>query len=356
MAVVKADAYGHGLVEVARTALAAGARYLGVAQLSEALALRAAGIDAPILSWLVTPGAPLDQAVAARIELSASAPWALAAIAEAAGRAGLPAQVHLKIDTGMGRGGATARDWDELVATAAHAASTGTIEVTGIWSHLATADDPGSAAIGAQRRAFDDALASAERAGLRPRLRHLSASAGFFTAPDAAFDMVRLGLAIYGLSPIPRHATAAELGLRPAMRLESEVWLVKDVEAGTPVSYGHTYRTGEPTTLAMLPLGYADGIPRHASGTGPVLLGGRRTRIAGRVCMDQVAVDLHGLAPHVGAGDVAVLFGDGSQGEPTVQEWADAAGTISYEIVSRLGARVPRVHVGAATGQQGARP
>lgn len=350
MAVVKADGYGHGGLEVARTAVAAGADWLGVAQIAEACALRAAGVEAPILAWLVTPGAPLAAAVAAHVDLSASAPWAVEEIAAAAEETGERAGVHLKIDTGMGRGGSTAQAWDDLLGAASRAEAAGTIEVRGVWTHLARADEVGHVSVPTQIAAFVEAVERAERAGLHPRLRHVAASSALLTVPEARFDLVRVGLALYGLSPIPVRASAAELGLRPAMRLEAQVWHVKDVAAGTPVSYGHTYHTAQDTRLAILPVGYGDGVPRHASNTGPVLVGGRRRTISGRVCMDQVSVDLGGLDSRVTAGDVAVLFGDGSRGEPTAQDWAEAAGTISYEIVTRLGARVPRVHVGGPAG------
>ncbi|MEE6274400.1 alanine racemase [Georgenia sp. MJ206] len=347
MAVVKADAYGHGLVPVARTALAAGATWLGVAQLAEALALRAAGVGAPLLTWIYGPGAPLDEALTADLDLSASAPWALAEIAAAARATGRTARVHLKIDTGMARGGATAADWQALVVSAARLRAEGVLNVVGIWSHLARADEPGHPATAAQVAVFTDAVERAERAGLRPHVRHLAASSATLTAPATHFDLVRPGLALYGLSPVPAVASAAALGLRPAMRLEADVVLVKDVPAGTPVSYGHTYATSGPTRLAVVPLGYGDGIPRHASSAGGVQVAGRRALVAGRVCMDQVTLDLGSPDVPVAAGDVAVLFGDGSAGEPTAQDWAEAAGTISYEIVTRLGERVPRVHVGA---------
>ncbi|WP_127571482.1 alanine racemase [Georgenia faecalis] len=344
MAVVKADAYGHGLVPVARTALAAGATWLGVAQLGEALALRAAGVQAPLLTWLYSPGAPLGEAVEAGLDVSVSAPWALAELAEAARRTGTPARVHLKVDTGMSRGGVTPADLPALARAAATLVAEGVVDVVGVWSHLARADEPDEGTTGVQLARFHDAVRAVEGAGLAPRLRHLAASSAIFTAPATHLDLVRPGLALYGLSPIPDLADAATLGLRPAMRLEADAILVKDVDTATPVSYGHTYVTDAATRLAVLPVGYGDGIPRHASNRGPVLLGGRRVRVAGRVCMDQVVVDL-GPGSDVAAGTTAVLFGDGTDGAPTAQDWADAAGTISYEIVSRLGDRVPRVHV-----------
>jgi alanine racemase len=340
MAVVKADGYGHGLVPSARAALAGGADWLGVAFLEEALALRRAGILAPMLSWLATPGEDLAAGVAADVDLSASAPWAIAELAAAARDAGRPARVHLKIDTGLSRGGAPAADWAELVTAAAKAAAAGEVEVTGIWSHFAYADAPGHPAIARQIAEFRDAVDVARRLGVDPPLRHLANSAATLTLPDAHFDLVRPGIAVYGLSPVPPQ----DFGLRPAMTLRSTVALAKRVPAGSGVSYGHVYVTSSETGLALVPLGYADGVPRNATSLGPVLLGGRRRTISGRVCMDQFVVDVGDDA--VAAGDEVVLFGPGDGGEPTAQDWAAATGTISYEIVTRLGARVPRVHTG----------
>ena len=344
MAVVKADAYGHGILPVARTALAAGATWLGVAQLGEALGLRAAGVTAPLLTWIYAPGAPLADAVAAGIDVSAAAPWALEGLAAAAVRAGRPARVHLKADTGMGRGGARPEAWDGLVDHAARLAAEGTVDVVGVWSHLARGDEPEASTTAEQVAAFRAALAVVSRAGLRPAVRHLAASSGMLFHPETHFDLVRPGIALYGLSPAPDVASPVDLGLRAAMRLEADVILTKDVPAGTRVGYGHTYATPEAGRLALLPLGYGDGIPRHAGSAGPVQLAGRRARIAGRVSMDQVVVDL-GPGAEAAPGDVAVLFGDARDGVPTAEDWAAAAGTIGYEIVTRLGTRVPRTHV-----------
>nr|WP_226925160.1 alanine racemase [Georgenia thermotolerans] len=364
MAVVKADAYGHGLLPVARAALDGGATWLGVAQLAEALELRA-GLDAgaggpaaasdgaaapahpPILSWIFAPGAPLGRALEADIDLSASAPWAVAEIAAAARATGRTARVHLEVDTGMGRGGARPEAFNELVAAAAAAQAEGTVDVVGVWSHLACADEPENPATGRQVEVFTAALAQAERGGLRPRVRHLAASAGTLFHPATHFDLVRPGIAVYGLSPAPAVASSAALGLRPAMTLEARLVVVKAAPAGTPLSYGHTAVTTTDTHLGVVPLGYGDGIPRAASGLGPVTVAGRRYHVAGRVCMDQVILDLGPESTDVAVGDTAVLFGDGRDGTPTADDWAAVVGTINYEIVTRLGARVPRVHVPA---------
>jgi alanine racemase len=355
MAVVKADAYGHGLVPSARAALAGGACALGVAQPTEALALRAAGVDAPVLTWLVAPGADVAPLVDAGVEVAVSGPWLLDVLAAAAREAGVSATVQLKADTGLGRNGAFSlaprgrdarTDWTDLVDHAAKLEAEGAVRVRGLFTHFAYADAPAHPTVRAQQEAFADAVAVAERAGLRPQVRHMANSAATLTTPDAAWDMVRPGIAVYGLSPVPDIASAAELGLRPAMRVTAQVAVAKRVPAGQGVSYGHTHVTRRETTLVDVPLGYADGIPRHASGAAPVQVHGRRFAIAGRVCMDQFVVDVGDLP--VQAGDEVVLFGAGDDGEPTAQDWADAAGTISYEIVTRFGPRVPRVHVGGA--------
>jgi alanine racemase len=347
MAVVKADGYGHGMVPVARAALAGGADRLGVAHLREALELRAAGVDAPLLAWLTVPGDVYAEAVAAGVEIGVSGGAALAEVAAAARATGRVARVHLKADTGLSRNGCPPGEWDELVATAGRLAAEGAVETVGVFSHLACADEPDHPSVRAQREAFAAAVAAAGRAGLRVELRHLANSAATVLDPAARYDVVRPGIAVYGLSPAPARVSAAELGLRPAMTLLARVALTKRVPAGAGVSYGHAYTTPSETLLALLPVGYGDGLPRQASGRGPVLLGGRRLTVAGRVCMDQVVVDA-GPDAAVAVGDVAVLVGDGAAGEPTATDWADAAGTIDYEIVTRIGTRVPRRYVGTA--------
>jgi alanine racemase len=342
MAVVKADGYGHGMVPAARAALGAGATWLGACTIPEALALRAAGITAPVFAWLVAPGQPVGEAVAADVDLSAGAVSGLDEVAAAARAAGRRARVHLKVDTGLGRGGSTVADWPDLLAAAGRHAADGTIEVTGIWSHFAYADEPGHATVGRQIRVFREAVEVAASTGIRPAFRHLANSAATLTLPDAHFDMVRPGIAAYGLSPMP--GTTARYGLRPAMTLRGSVVVSKRVPAGQGVSYGHAYTTDRETTLALVPLGYADGIPRAASNRGPLLVGGRRRTIAGRVCMDQVVVDVGDDVVH--PGDDVVLFGPGDRGEPTADDWAEVLDTINYEIVTRIGARVPRTYRG----------
>ena len=345
LAVVKADGYGHGLLPCARAAVAGGATWLGTALVDEALALRAAGLTEPrVLAWLLGPGERWADAVAADIDLSVNAAWALDEVVSAARATGRTARVHLKVATGLARGGAAVDDWPDLVAAAGKAEADGAISVVGVWSHFAYADAPGHETIRRQAEVFADAVAVAERAGLRPEVRHLANSAATLTAPEHHFDLVRPGIAVYGLSPVPQVAGPAEYGLRPAMTLTAGLVLAKRVPAGSGVSYGHVHTTTAETTLGLVPLGYADGIPRAGTNVGPVLAAGRRRTVAGRVCMDQFVLDL-GDDP-AAAGDEVVLFGPGEDGEPTAQDWADATGTISYEIVTRIGPRVPRVYVG----------
>ncbi|WP_121434534.1 alanine racemase [Actinomadura pelletieri] len=343
LAMVKAEAYGHGLVEAAGAALAGGATWLGVAKLGEALRLRDAGLTVRTLSCIGVPGEPYEEAVARDIDLTVGARWLLDEIAEAAERAGRTARVHLKADTGMTRGGARGRDWEELVDAALKAEASGRVRVVGAMSHFACADEPGHPSIAAQISAFTAMVEYAEKAGARFEVRHLSNSAGALTVPEARFDLVRPGIALYGLSPVPQLGT---FGLRPAMTMVANAALVKRVPADSGVSYGLTYRTLKETNLAVVPVGYGDGIPRHGSNLLEVLAGGRRRTIAGRVCMDQFVLDL-GDDP-LSAGDEIILFGPGDRGEPTAQEWADALGTISYEIVTRIGVRVPRAYPGGA--------
>jgi len=351
LAVVKADGYGHGLLPSARAAVAGGATWLGTALLDEALALRAAGITAPrVLAWLIGPGEAWADALAADVDLSVNAGWALDEVVAAARQAGTTARVHLKVDSGLGRGGAAPADWADLVEAARKAEAEGVVRVVGLWSHLAYADAPGHPTILRQAEVFRQAVALAEGAGIDPEVRHLANSAATLTAPEHHFDLVRPGLAVYGLSPVPDVAGPSAYGLRPAMTLAADLVHVKRVPAGSGVSYGHIYTTDRETTLGLVPLGYADGVPRAGGNVGPVLAAGRSRTVAGRVCMDQLVLDLGD--DDVAVGDEVVLFGPGDDGAPTAQDWAEATGTISYEIVTRVGPRVPRVYVdtGAETG------
>lgn len=341
MAVVKADGYGHGLVPCARAALAGGADMLGVAALDEALALRAAGISEPVLAWLAGPGERVAEAVAAGVEVSVNAGWALAEVCAAARSTGVTARLHLKVDTGLSRGGATPADWSELVAETVRARAEGLVEPVAAWSHLAYADQPRHPTVDAQLAVLRESLDQAKAAGLTELSAHLANSAATLTRPDTWLDMVRPGVACYGLDPLG--GDPADHGLRPAMTVRAQVALVKRVAAGSGVSYGHSYVTECETGLALVPIGYAEGIPRAASNAGPVLLGGRRRRVSGRVCMDQFVVDIG--ADEVHAGDEVLLWGPGDDGEPSAQDWADAADTIHYELVTRVGGRLTRRYV-----------
>ena len=339
MAVVKADGYGHGAVPAARAAAAGGARWLGVVHVAEALELRAAGLQEPILCLMAVPEHDHAEAIAAGVDLSAGSADMVRRLAAAAVAAGRPARVHLKADTGLSRGGATPADWWSVLAAAGEAQHAGRIAVVGLWSHFASADEPGNPAIAAQLAAFKEALAAAESAGLTPQVRHIANTAAALDVPEARYDLVRVGGGSYGLATLPGGPPG---WLRPAMTLRARLALVKRVPAGTGVSYGHRYTTARETTLGLVPLGYADGIPRAAIGLPLVSARGRRWPIAGTVCMDQLVVDF-GDEP-VAEGDEVVLFGPGDDGEPTAQEWGEALGTISYEIVTGISARVPRSH------------
>lgn len=344
MAVVKGDAYGHGLLPVARAALRGGATWLGVAQMSEALALREAGIEAPVLTWLTAPGTDFQPAVRAGIDIGVPAVWELEAAVAAARITGTTARVQLKVDTGLGRNGAFGADWDALRDAAAKAQAEGSVEVVGLFTHFAYADAPEHPTVLTQQELFAERVRDAERAGLRLQTRHMSNSAATLTQPSAAWDMVRPGLAVYGLTPVPQIGDPAHFGLRPAMRVQARATVTKRVPAGQGVSYAHTYVTDRETSLVDVPIGYADGVPRAGSSVGPVLVNGERHTVAGRVCMDQFVVDVGD--EEVAAGDPIVLFGPGEGGEPTAQDWAEATGTISYEIVARMSSRLPRTYVG----------
>ena len=335
MVIVKADAYGHGALETARAAEDAGTDWLGVVDIVEALALRQAGITAPVLAWLHGEDADFEAAVRADVDLGIST---LDQLERAAATTGVAA-VQIKVDTGLSRNGIEGRLAGQLFERAAELEQDGRIRVRGIWSHLANAGEDDDRD---QLQRFEVAVALAVDIGLTPELRHLAATAGALSLPESRFDLVRLGIGVYGLSPFDDR-TSSELGLRPVMQLSAEIVSVKRVPAGSGVSYSYTYRTGGETNLALVPLGYADGIPRSASSAAPVSINGRKYRISGRVAMDQFVVDVGN--DEVAVGDRAILFGDAADGLPTADDWAAAAGTINYEIVTRLGPRVTRVFV-----------
>jgi alanine racemase len=340
MVVVKADGYGHGMLEAASAARRAGAPWLGVATIEEAVRLREHGDTGRILSWLTVPGDDWAAAIDRDVDVTA---YTLAELAEIrAAVTATPARLQLKIDTGLSRGGSTAALWPDLVAAARAGEADGVWRVTGIWSHFACSDEPAHPANESQERAFLDAVAGAEGAGLRPEVRHLANSAAAILRPSSRFDLVRCGIASYGLDPAP--GQTPDLGLEPAMTVVAPLALTKSIPAGAGVSYGHTWTAPGPTRVGLVPLGYGDGVPRHAGNTAETWVDGKRRPIRGRICMDQFVVDLgeEGAA----AGDEVVLFGPGSSGEPTADDWARACGTIHYEIVTRIGGRLRRRYVG----------
>ncbi len=349
MAVVKADGYGHGAIQCARAAVEAGAAWLGVAHLSEALELRAAGIDAPVLAWLHTPSSPFSDAVEAGVDIGVSG-WELDHVVAAARELERPARVHLKIDTGLGRNGCPPEKWEALVSSAMEHQEEGLLRVVGIFSHFAVADEPEREETDAQIERFRDAVAVAEDAGVDVEVRHMANTPATLSRPDSHFDLVRVGAGMFGLSPFAGQKSA-ELGLRPVMTLKATVAGCKEVPEGQGVSYGLRYTTAEPTTLALVPLGYGDGVPRSSDG-GPVVIDGKRYRVSGRIAMDQLVVDLEttGIVETEQSvlGHDAVLFGGGPD-DPGADDWADAANTINYEIVTRIGSRVPRTYVGETT-------
>ncbi|RIJ52606.1 alanine racemase [Clavibacter lycopersici] len=339
MVAVKADAYGHGALQVARAALEAGAESLAVLDVASAVELRRAGITARLLAWLHGVDTDFRIAVEEGIDLGVSALWELERITAAGRATGIRARVHLKADTGLSRNGATPEAWPDLVRAAVAADAAGELTLHALWSHLADASPEDDEAALAR---FHEALRVAEELGARPVEKHLAASSAGIRLPAARFDMVRFGIAVYGISPFDDR-TGRDLGLIPAMTLEADVVSVKRVAAGQGVSYGLDHRTTGPSTLALVPLGYADGIPRIAAPHASVLLNGRRFPVAGRIAMDQLVLDVGDLPVEVG--DTAVVLGPGDRGEPTAEEWAGWAETIGDEIVTRVGPRVDRVHL-----------
>lgn len=340
MAVVKANAYGHGMTECARAAREAGADWLGVATIAEARALRESGDTGALLCWLASPGEDFAGAIEHGIQVTASGVAQLDEILAATGTT--RAEVQLKVDTGLSRNGAYGDGWTRLVDAAAAAQSAGRIAVTGIWSHLACADKPEHRANDEQEKVFTEAVSTMEAAGLEPGLRHLANSAATLTRPSAHFDLVRVGIASYGINPDPALSYGTEI--TPVMTLRGRLAAVKRVAAGSGVSYGHTYYTERETTLGLVPMGYGDGISRTASNKSEAQFAGARVPVAGTICMDQLVVDLGDADAKTG--DVITLFGPGTDGEPSAADWAEAAGTIGYEIVTRLGGRIERTYRG----------
>ena len=335
MVIVKANGYGHGAVEAARAALEGGASWLGVVDVDEALELRNAGISAPVLAWIHDPFADFSEAVARDIDLGVHYLEQLERIASAEGRP----NVQIKLDTGLGRNGVPESEWQRVFERAAALEAAGAIRVRGLFSHLSSA---GSAIDDSHLARFTAGLAQARAAGLDPELVHLTATGGTLQLPDGHFTMVRLGIGAYGLTPFEQ-GEALPVTLEPAMQVSAAVVSVKRVPAGTGLSYGHSYVTERETTVALVPLGYADGMPRHASNAAPVSINGETYRVSGRIAMDQFIVDVGDA--EIAVGDRAIVFGNPADGVPSADDWAAAADTINYEIVTRIGARVVRRYV-----------
>ena len=344
MAVVKADGYGHGAGRVAHAALAAGAAELGVATLDEALALRRDGVTAPVLSWLHPPGTDFAAALEADVQLGVSSTRQLGEVLDAVGRTGRHATVTVKVDTGLNRNGVGVEDFPALLVALRQAVADDAIRLRGIMSHLACGDDPASPVNDLQAQRFSEMRSVAREAGVEFEVAHLANSPAAMTRPDLAFDMVRPGIAVYGQTPIPARGA---MGLRPAMTLTCPVALVRSISAGDGVSYGHTWIADRDTTVALLPIGYADGVFRNLSGRIEVVINGRRRPNVGRICMDQFVVDLGPGPVDVREGDEAILFGPGDAGEATASDWAELLGTINYEVVTSPRGRVSRVYVEA---------
>ncbi|AZZ82951.1 alanine racemase [Gordonia alkanivorans] len=344
MAVVKADAYGHGAVPVAKAVIAAGAAELGVAHITEARALRAAGIDAPITAWLHTPGADFSGAVTDRIEIALSSVAQLDAVVAAARATGVAASVTAKVDTGLNRSGVAVDEWDDFAEKLAKAHAEGAVTVRAVMCHLARGDEPDHPLNSEQAARLDAAAADLARLGAAPEIMHIANSPAALTRPDLARDLVRPGIALYGRTPVPEFG---DFGLIPAMTLSARVALVKKVAAGQGVSYSHTWITPHDTVVAIVPAGYADGVPRLLSGRIRVRIADRLFDGIGRICMDQFVVDLGPDGAGVREGDEVELFGTGARGGVTAKDWADAIGTIDYEIVSQVGNRAVRRYLNA---------
>jgi len=341
MAVVKADGYGHGAIRVAYAALAAGAAELGVATVEEALALRADGITAPVLAWLHPPGMDFGPALLGNVEIAVSSVRQLDELLDAVRRTGRQATVTVKVDTGLNRNGVAPAQFPAVLTALRQAAAEDAIRVRGLMSHMVYADQPDNPINDVQAQRFTDMLEQARDQGVRFEVAHLSNSSATLSRPDLAFDLVRPGIAVYGLSPVPQ---LGDMGLIPAMTVKCAVSLIKSIRAGEGVSYAHTWVAPRDTTLALLPVGYADGVFRSLGGRLEVLINGRRYPGVGRICMDQFVVDLGPGRMDVAEGDEAILFGPGTSGEPTAQDWADLLGTIHYEVVTSPRGRITRTY------------
>jgi alanine racemase len=343
LAVVKADAYGHGLIQVGKAAEAAGADWLGTALLEEGIALRNSGIKVPIISWLTPLGEDFKTAINLSIDLSVSSIELLAEVISAGKVFKKIPRVHIEVDTGMSRGG-VGDDWQAFLTELTKAVIVNEINIVGIWSHFARADEPDEVMNKEQLTVFEDRIKSASAAGIKAEFIHIANSAAALTNKSADKNIIRWGIGLYGLSPdINNLGDSKSLNLKPAMRLKAKLHLVKAVKAGVSVGYGGTAITKSDTKLGVVTLGYADGIPRNANNLAGIFVAGNRAPLIGRVSMDQFVVDL-GINSLAKTGDEVIVFGDGAGGEYTADEWAKASGTINYEIVTRIGSRVPRIY------------
>ena len=343
LAVVKADAYGHGLIPVSKALEEAGADWFGTALLEEAINLRKSGILKPIISWLTPLGEDFKSAIDLDIDLGIPSIDLLDEVIKAASLTGKTARIHLEIDTGMSRGGVLS-EWDQLIKSVLAGVNLKQLKVIGIWSHFARADEPDELMNQEQLSLFEEKVNQAKAAGIDAQFIHIANSAALFTNKSTHKNIIRSGIALFGLSPdIKTIGDSSSLGLKPAMKLKAKLNLVKEVKAGSSVGYGGTAVLKSDTKLGVVALGYADGIPRSTNNLAGVFVNKKRAPIIGRVSMDQFVVDL-GITSTAKTGDEVIVFGDGSNGEYTVDEWAKAANTINYEIITRIGPRVPRIY------------
>ena len=337
LAVVKADGYGHGAVPVALAAKDAGAEWLGVAFLDEALELRNNGIPGRILAWLLHGDENFDEALDQDIDLSVSSIEVAKKINELAMARNMKANLHVEVDTGLSRAGVAKFDWSNFFRDLAKFEN---IELISIWSHLACADEPSHRANKMQKENYEAALAIAQEHGMVPKIRHLANSAGALVHPEMRYDLVRCGIATYGIAPGGDLADATKFNLKPAMTVVSEIAAVRKLEVGDGVSYSFKWTATKPTTVGLIPIGYADGVMRHISKTGSVTYKGQQFKIVGTVCMDQFIVDFGDT--EISVGDEVILFGEG--GLPA-HDWAMQVDAIGYELATRLGNRIQRVYV-----------
>ena len=343
LAVVKADAYGHGLIPVSKALEEAGADWFGTALLEEAINLRKSGILKPIISWLTPLGEDFKSAIDLDIDLGIPSIDLLDEVIKAASLTGKTARIHLEIDTGMSRGGVLS-EWDQLIKSVLVGVNLKQLKVIGIWSHFARADEPDELMNQEQLSLFEEKVNQAKAAGIDAQFIHIANSAALFTNKSTHKNIIRSGIALFGLSPdVKTIGDSSSLSLKPAMKLKAKLNLVKEVKAGSSVGYGGTAVLKSDTKLGVVALGYADGIPRSTNNLAGVFVDKKRAPIIGRVSMDQFVVDL-GITSTAKTGDEVIVFGDGSNGEYTVDEWAKAANTINYEIITRIGPRVPRIY------------